>query len=73
MVEVFYNRIVLWYAKSLAKQSHKLDNRTYYVLDIFNSYIVLNSKEKDAVNKGMAKSNRMNIEQMLRATVFKTA
>lgn len=73
LLESTYNRIALWFAKRHANfESECQGNRRYYVLDIFNQYVVVNRDETKGINKRMPKGNRMTVEGMLKSQVYIT-
>jgi len=72
LIATWYNRILFYLAKKYAMGEFLSHGRRHYVLDVFDSYMIVSSKEKKVVNAKAPKGKRMEFNELLMHKVFMT-
>jgi len=67
------NRIIFWVARRIALSESKAHGgMRYYVLDVFDSYMIVSSREKRDIDMKMPKGKKMNFAELMRSQVYIT-
>lgn len=59
-------------AKRMADNLHKSDGRRYIVVEIDNQFLVMNNRDRKALNKRVKKGQRMSFAQLMMYRSYST-
>lgn len=54
-----------WQARNMADNLHKSDGRRYIVVEIDGQFLVMNNRDRKALNRRVHKSQRMSFAQLM--------
>ena len=69
---IWINRYTLAMAKKNARELSKSEGRPYSILDQSDLFILLNSSEKDDINRKMPKGAEMGINEFYKHRIYAT-